>query len=135
MASGGVKNDRVQATKDEGQTSSEGFGNVPFHREEFTAEKTTAYFSIDMQQIRSYGLGDAVTKLLTTLALFKIRTLLDGDLRLRTACDLALKHENVAASKPQGYELPSLDDLGTELISAIDACGERMTTKSVTFKK
>src|SRR5207249_2398335 len=40
---GGVKNDRVQATKDEegGKTATEGFGNVPFHRTEFVAERVT----------------------------------------------------------------------------------------------
>jgi len=39
VESGGVKNDRVNPS---GETR-QGFGNVPFHRTEFTAEKITAY--------------------------------------------------------------------------------------------
>lgn len=135
VASGGVKNDRVQATKDEGQTSSEGFGNVPFPREEFTAEKTLAFFSVDMHQIRSYGLGDDATEMLTVLALFKIRTFLDSDLRLRTACDFTLKDKKVTASKPQSCELPSRSDLVAKLELAIGACKKQMVVTPVNFMK
>lgn len=134
-ASGGVKNDRVQATKDEGQTSKDGFGNVPYHREEFTAEKITAYFSVDLQQIRAYGFEDDVTRLLTVLALYKIRSLLDGDLRLRTACDLKLTDDEVTARKPKGFELPSATDLSAALKEVIDKCKEKMKVTTVTFKK
>src|SRR5690606_20788018 len=51
---GGVKNDRVQATKDEegGRTAAEGFGNVPFHRTEFAADEIVAYFNLDLEQLR-----------------------------------------------------------------------------------
>jgi CRISPR-associated protein Csb1 len=87
-ASGGVKNDHVQPGKEGEQTASEGFGNVPFPREEYSARTITAFFNLDLAQIRGYGLGDSATALLIVLGLYKIRALLDGDLRLRTACDL-----------------------------------------------
>ena len=128
-ASGGVKNDHVDPSGE----ASKGFGNVPFHREEFTAEKITAFFSVDLQQIRSYGLGDDVTELLIVLALYKIRRLLDGDLRLRTACDLGLVNEKVEAQKPTGFELPSEDDLATALQSAIGKCKSKMKVTTVSF--
>lgn len=83
-ASGGVKNDHVNPS---GDTKS-GFGNVPFARDEYVAEKIHLYVNLDLAQIRGYGLGDKVERLLILLALYKVRKLLDGDLRLRTACDL-----------------------------------------------
>jgi CRISPR-associated protein Csb1 len=104
-ASGGVKNDQVKpGTEKKGEdggekkTAAEGFGNVPFHRDEFTARKITLFASVDLGQIRGYGLGDEPTKLLTLLALFKLRALLDGQLRLRTACDLRVVADTVRAT-------------------------------------
>lgn len=130
-ASGGVKNDHLNSQGD----TAKGFGNVIFHREEFTAEKIVAYFSVDLQQIRGYGLGEDVENLLILLALYKIRALLDGNLRLRTACDLELKNETVVASKPSGFELPSKDDLGAKLKDAINICADKMKITTVVFKK
>ncbi len=89
-----------------------GFGNVPFHREEFTAEQINAFFSVDLQQIRAYGLGKEPTHLLIVLALYKIRKLLDGSLRLRTACDLeVINAESIEARRPRGFKLPSASEL------------------------
>ncbi|PQO25814.1 type I-U CRISPR-associated protein Cas7 [Blastopirellula marina] len=119
--SGGVKNDHVDPSGD----TSKGFGNVPFSREEFTAGKITAYFNIDLAQIRGYGLNDQATRLLVLLALFKIRKLVDGDLRLRTACDLEVDQQEmpkITASRPAGFELPSSEQLEQELSTAIKAC-------------
>lgn len=130
-ASGGVKNDHVDPSGD----TAKGFGNVPFHREEFTAEKITAFFSVDLQQIRSYGLGDDATHLLIVLALFKIRSLLDGDMRLRTACDLEPVSEAIVARKPEGFALPALAALSTELETAIGKCKADMTVTTVKYKK
>lgn len=130
-ASGGVKNDHVNPKGDSGK----GFGNVPFHREEYTAEKITAYFSVDLQQIRSYGLSDDAVELLTVLALYKIRSLLDGDMRLRTACDLEPAEDKVTATKPVGFDLPSLNDLGKALQSAIRKCKSEMVVTTVSFKQ
>ena len=63
--SGGVKNDHV----DPSGPAKQGFGNIPFHREEFTADRITAYFNLDLAQIRANGLSDAATRKLTLLAL------------------------------------------------------------------
>jgi CRISPR-associated protein Csb1 len=133
--SGGAKIDHVQASKDEDSTAKDGFGNVTFHREEFTAERIIAFFNVDLQQIRSYGLETEPTHLLIVLALFKIRSLLDGDLRLRTACDLEPVNDIINARMPKNFELPSLNDLASELEKLNKKCESQMKTTTVTFKK
>ncbi len=85
--SGGVKRDVVINEAKEGLTA-RGYGTVPHHRVEYTANKITAYFTVDHAQFRSYGLSEPATALLEALAEFEIGTLLDGGLRLRAACDL-----------------------------------------------
>ncbi len=104
-ASGGVKKDEVNPSGD----AKKGFGHVPFHREEYTGE-LTAYFSIDLAQIRGYRLGADAEAFLVDLAQLKIRRLLDGGLRFRTACDLEAAGEP-QVKRPHGYQLPSLADL------------------------
>ena len=119
-ASGGVKNDRVRATKgDEGQTAKEGFGNVPFHREEFCGE-IIAYFTLDLALIRGFGLGAGVEQLITALALFKIQRFLRDGLRLRTACDLELDGA-IQVKRPAGFTLPALKDIEEALPGLITA--------------
>src|SRR5712691_4648871 len=90
VVSGGVKRDIVINEAKEGATA-EGYGTVPHHRVEYTAGRITAYFTVDREQFRSYGLSESATALLEALAEFEIATLLDGGLRLRTACDLAVR--------------------------------------------
>lgn len=87
--SGGVKRDSVSNEGKEGATT-EGYGMVPYHRVEYTADAITAYFTVDHQQFQSYGLSEPATALLEALADFEIGTLLAGGLRLRTACDLTV---------------------------------------------
>ena len=128
-ASGGVKNDHVDPSGE----SKSGFGNVPFHREEFTAAKITAFFSVDLQQIRAYGLGDDTTELLTVLALYKIRRLLNGDMRFRTACDFEVNA--IVAKRPNGFELPEEKELADALQAAVKKCGASMEITQVTYKK
>ena len=108
VQTGGVKKDRVQATKDEdaGQTASTGFGNVPFHRTDFVADKIVAYLNLDLDQVRSYRLGKDVESLLFVLSVVKIQRFLARGLRLRTACDL----ESVKVTVRGGGQLPSIDD-------------------------
>lgn len=121
--SGGVKNDHVKPGKgEEGKTSKEGFGNVPFARSEFTSAKIVAYFNLDLSQIRAFGLGNAVTDLLIALALYKIQALFASGLRLRTACDLEVKEGGVVVKRPTGFVLPALTDIDNalpELIAAV----------------
>lgn len=128
-ASGGVKNDHVNPSGD----TKIGFGNVPFARDEFTAERITLYVNIDLAQIRGYGLGAGVENLLILLSLYKLRVLLEGSLRLRTACDLCATTSSVTATSPAGFTLPETDALLVDLQAAIALCKDKMTVTEVTF--
>lgn len=123
-ASGGVKNDRVRPSKELGGVASEGTGNVPFARSEWSAETITAYFNLDLRQIRAFGLGAEAERLLIALALYKVTAFLEEGLRLRTACDLDVVETRV--TRPEGFALPSRADLEAalpELIGAVAAQG------------
>jgi len=115
-ASGGVKNDHVNP----GGDTKKGFGNVPFARDEFTAEKIVLHVNVDLAQIRGYCLGPDVERLLVLLCLFRLRKLLDGDLRMRTACDLEPVTRAPKATRPDGFVLPGLADLEADVRVAID---------------
>lgn len=119
-ASGGVKNDAVKPGKgEEGKTSKEGFGNVPFARDEFVSPEIEAFFNLDLAQLRGYGFGQPVYKLLVALALFKIRGFLELGLRLRTACDLECAGA-VEVKRPAGFHLPSWEDLNEALPQLVE---------------
>ncbi|MGB7326601.1 MAG: type I-U CRISPR-associated RAMP protein Csb1/Cas7u [Rubripirellula sp.] len=118
--SGGVKNDHVNPSGD----AKKGFGNVPFVREEYTAANIFAYFSLDVAQLRGFGLEDEATDLLIAIALYKIRRLLDGDLRLRTACDLEVDGEVECTSSP-AFSLPAAADLETAIAKLIKSNASR----------
>ena len=129
-ASGGVKNDAVNPSGD----AKKGFGNVPFSRDEFTADRIMLYANIDLAQMRGYALGEDVVKLLTLLALYKLRKLIDGDLRLRTACDLTVVNASaITATNVPGFVLPSAEDLAVALKLAISACKAKMVTTTVQY--
>jgi CRISPR-associated protein Csb1 len=122
--SGGVKRDVVINEVDSGDTA-RGYGTVPHHRVEYTADKITAYFTIDHAQFRSYGLSEPATALLEGLAEFEIARLLDGGLRLRTACDLTVGEvqgerpdAEEAASRVAKFATECSDELGpiTEIV-------------------
>jgi CRISPR-associated protein Csb1 len=128
-ASGGVKMDRVDPQGD----TQKGFGHVPFHRDEYTAEKITAYFNLDLAQIRGFGLGEKAEHLLIALALFKIQKFLREGLRLRTACDLGVVKSMVKS--PDNFALPSLEQIEKSLpdfIKAVAAEG-RFANPAVTI--
>lgn len=120
--SGGVKIDRVFPAGDDrrGITSKAGFTNVPFPRTEFVAERITAYFNYDAALVASYGLPPEGERLVRALALWKVRRLLDGHLRLRTACDLDCKE--VRVTRPEGEHLPDAGELDRAVREAIEAC-------------
>jgi len=123
-ASGGVKNDHVNPSGD----TKAGFGNVPFARDEFVADRIDLHVNLDLAQIRGYGLGERAESLLVLLALFKVRKLIDGDLRLRTACDLTVDKSANTLISPVEFNLPSLhefvgkDNSDGELQKSIKAC-------------
>ena len=118
-ASGGVKNDTVNPKGD----TAKGFGNVPFARDEYVAEEITAYFNLDLRQVRAFGLGADVERLLILLALFKVRKFLAVGLRLRTACDLDAG--DLTVTRPDGFDPPSLDDIEAELPALIETVGSK----------
>lgn len=121
-ASGGVKNDAVDPSGD----TAKGFGNVPFHREEFTG-KITVFFNLDLALVRGFGLGDDVEQLLIALALFKIQKFLRDGLRLRTACDLELSGL-LEVQRPADFAMPSLADLAKELPALIRSGSKGFST-------
>lgn len=130
-ASGGVKNDHVNPSGD----TKDGFGNVPFARDEFTAERIDCHVNVDLAQLRGYGLGPDVERLLLLLALYRVRKLLDGDMRLRTACDLEpVDRRSIMATRPDGFVLPDLAELTPELRAAIDQCREVMEVTTFAFE-
>jgi CRISPR-associated protein Csb1 len=117
VVSGGVKRDDVNPTADKERSSREGYGFVPFGRTEYTAAEIELDIALDLEQIRGYGLGEAETTLLTAVALWEVRTLLDRPLRLRTACDLEVV-QPVTVRRPEGWQLPDADVLAREIESA-----------------
>jgi len=129
-SSGGVKNDALNPSGD----AAKGFGNVPFHREEFTGN-ITAYFVLDLALIRGFGLGADVENLLIAISLFKIHRFLSEGLRLRTACDLELVGD-LAPKKPSGYTIPSMEEIEKALPNLIKAASSQFANPaktSVTF--
>jgi CRISPR-associated protein Csb1 len=130
-ASGGVKNDHVNPSGD----AKDGFGNVPFARDEFTAEQIDLHVNIDLAQIRGYALGAEAERLLILLALYRVRGVLDGDLRLRTACDLEpVSRDDIAATRPAGFGLPSSNAIEQDLAPAIRACAAMMSVETFAFE-
>jgi CRISPR-associated protein Csb1 len=132
--SGGVKNDHVRPGKVVGDTKNH-FGNIPFARDEFTADSITLYVNIDLAQIRGYGLGDKAEKMLTLLSLWKVRAMLDGGLRLRTACYLQIDPnlERIVSTNVSGFALPLMADIQPELTNSIEDNKSAMDITTVSF--
>jgi len=119
--SGGVKFDRIQPETTGKVTpygkADEGYGNVPYPREEFCGE-IAAFFNLDLALVRGFGLGDEAKDLLVILALFKVQKFLAEALRIRTACDLELTNINVV--RPTAWQLPTVDELRDALKESIE---------------
>jgi CRISPR-associated protein Csb1 len=131
--SGGVKFDRaLPKPKVAGVDAKGGYGNVPFHRTEFTAESITAFFSIDLAQIRGYGLPEPAGELLVTLALWKVRKFLDSNMRLRTACELEVPEDGIHVKRPTAFTVPSTKELADQLKTLIGKCSAQFAKPVVT---
>lgn len=133
--SGGVKFDRALPKPSvAGVDAKGGYGNVPFHRTEFTAKMITAFFSLDLAQIRGYGLTSPAADLLIVLSLWKIRKFLDSNMRLRTACELELPHgdASIHIKRPGSFTLPSAADLAVILGDLIKQCKPQFADPVVT---
>lgn len=112
-SAGGVKFDRVQPGTGENTPygkAAEGYGNVPYHRDEYTARNIVAYFNLDLAQLRGYGLGDDAENMLIAISLYKIRKFLHEGLRLRTACDLKAT-AGIVVKRPEGFDIPELGEI------------------------
>lgn len=131
--SGGVKFDRaLPKPKVAGLDAAGGYGNVPFHRTEFAAREITAYFSLDLAQLRGFGLPTEATDLLTVLSLWKVRKFLDSNMRLRSACELECVKDEVLARRPKDYPLPTAGDLAKKLAELIQKCKPLFADPAVT---
>lgn len=114
--SGGLKRDDVsfrQGAEGQGRGAEEGYGFVPYGRTDYTAREIVLSASIDLAQIRGYGLGKPISRLLTLIAMWELTRLLEQPLRLRTACDLEVV--SVTARRPDGFSLPSPADLAKQI--------------------
>lgn len=130
VASGGVKKDEVDPSGD----AKKGFGHVPFHRDEYVAKTITAYFNLDLAQLRGYGLPPEAETLLIGLAVFKIQKFLREGLRLRTACDLEPVGE-IHIRRLTEFSLPTLDVLEQELPKLIKASAKHFANPAITEVK
>ncbi|MCC6427298.1 MAG: type I-U CRISPR-associated protein Cas7 [Phycisphaerales bacterium] len=132
---GGTKFDKNLARTEENADASTGYGTIPFHRSDFVAAKTTAYFNLDLSLLRGYRLGHNVDekqnekfewsdaeKLLIALALFKIQRFLKTGLRLRTACDLEPKGDGLKVKRPIGFAIPDDNSLLNECKMLVARC-------------
>lgn len=133
-AAGGVKFDRVQPTSAGDSTAygkaAEGYGNVPYHRDEYTAERITAYFNLDLALLRGLGLPEEAVSLLIVLSLYKVRRFLRNGLRLRSFCDLDMVTE-LQVTRPTDFEVPPLETLEAELPKHIEACADHFNDPRV----
>jgi len=133
--SGGAKVDHVlPSPKVLGLSADEGFGNVPFHRTEFTARTVTAYFNLDLALLRGYGFPESAYRLLVALALFKVRRFLSTGLRLRTACDFDVLGD-LTVTRPEGFTVPDERSLLDECRRLITACQAQQLFAGVTEVK
>lgn len=124
-ASGGVKNNPLDPT---GSIRAVGFdkdvyGNVPYHRTEYTARSINAYFNFDLALLSGLGLPEEARRLLVALGLYKIRRFLSTGLRLRTACDLE-PADGIVVGRPANFEVPEEKELLAAIQGGIRACGE-----------
>ncbi len=123
VSSGGVKNNPFDPT---GKIRAENYdkdvyGNVPYHRMEYTAEKIVAYFNFDISLFEGYGLPNEAKELLIAFGLYKIRKLLNKGLRLRTACDFVVR-DNIVVNSPSDFIVPSENALLEIVKHKIKAC-------------
>jgi CRISPR-associated protein Csb1 len=133
VVSGGVKNNPIDPT---GTLRVKGhdkdvYGNVPYQRLEFTAERITAYFNVDVGLLRSYDLGESAFELLLSLALHKVHNVLNGNMRLRTACDFRAVGQ-LKVTEPTGFTMPGSDIVAKMLKTRIADCSPMFVSPAVT---
>lgn len=112
-----VVSDRTD--KEAGQSAAEGYGSVIGPKQHFTSPEIKAYFQIDLERLRSYGLSNETVRALAAWAIYKIRRVLvasrDGVADLRTECKfdattVSAWLVNKDTGKKSLYALPEIDD-------------------------
>ena len=113
--------------KEAGQSAAEGFGSVIGPKQHFTSPEIHAYFQIDIERLRSYGLNPEQVNALTAWAIYKIRRVLlssrDGIADLRTECkfepaSVTAKYVHKDTGTKKDYTLP---EIGNDLMTAFSS--------------
>lgn len=141
---GGVKRERIFDQAESGSTDAEaGFGSIPFPKSDFTSPGVRAYFSLDLQLLRTLGLGEreekrenGVTKrppktqrlkknghqqgnftdeeaFLIVWSLYKIERFLNHGLTLRSNCQFT--RDTITVTEPEVFEWPADKDVSSAL--------------------
>ncbi|HLK13985.1 MAG TPA: type I-U CRISPR-associated RAMP protein Csb1/Cas7u [Fimbriimonadaceae bacterium] len=157
--SGGVKRERIMDQAESGSTDAEsGFGSVPFPRTDFTSPEIKAYFSFDLQLLRTCALGSRTEQeqdgrirrvpasqvltqphnqsnftdeeaFLILWALYKIKRFLTGSMALRSGC--TFKEGSLSCQEPSSFSLPTFEEIHSELISLRQHLFQRATDNTV----
>jgi CRISPR-associated protein Csb1 len=107
--------------KEAGQSAAEGYGSVIGPKQHFTSADIKAYFQIDLERLRSYGLSGEQVRALAAWAIYKIRRVLvasrDGIADLRTECKFeATKVSASLVNNDTGSKSPVvLPEIGADL--------------------
>lgn len=110
--------------KDAGQSAAEGYGSVIGTKQHFTSAEVKAYFQIDLERLRSYGLPKEQVEALVAWAIYKIRRVLvasrDGVADLRTDCKFeVIKIVSQIVDQDTGKKSPfDLPEIGEDLKEA-----------------
>lgn len=105
--------------KEAGQSATEGFGSVIGPKQHFTSPEVKAYFQIDLERLRSYGLTPDQVNALTAWSIYKIRRVLvssrDGVADLRTDCkfepvSVMARYVHKETGERKDYHLPEITD-------------------------
>ena len=134
VVSGGVKNNPIDPTGTlrAKNYDKDVYGNVPYQRVEYTADKIKAYFNLDVGLLRSYTVNNSdAFEMLVSLALYKILTFLEDGTRLRTACDLKLE-DPLTIREPEGFNMPERTAVLSLLKEKIVACKPLFADPAVT---
>ncbi len=123
--SGGIKRDDVDPSsknKEQSQGAEAGYGNVPYHRVEYTARRIVLRWALDRRQLGSYGLSGEATDLLEAVAHWQLRRLLEDGLRLRAACEFEPVDD--ALVDRSGEAMPSSAELADRIDDLVPRCQE-----------
>ncbi len=135
VSTGGVKINPIDPTGNLRTEQIKGnvYGNVPYHRTEYTAKRIAAYFNIDTSLLKSYELKDEENEFILGLCIYKIRKFLNSSLRLRTACDFKVVGE-VSCLNENGdtFTLPDEQSILVSIRNSIIQCKDSFNPDPVT---